>query len=93
MKIPITERIAGTTIRTTWVNSGTVPGDICSTLRDKTEALVDSMTAIQSGTGMYYGIHTLPKSSAWYVNEWISVINARTYVDRQFVRAIHPEVD
>lgn len=93
MKIPITERIAGTTIRATFVNSGAVGAAIASTLRDKNEALVNSVMAQSSGNGFYYAIHVLPNSSAWYVNEWIASINANTYIERQFIRAIHPEVD
>ena len=92
MKIPISERIAGTTIRPTWVNSGVTPSDICSTLLGSGETLIDSLTAIQSGTGLFYGIHTLPRSPGWFINEWVSVINARTYIDRQFIRGVHPEV-
>lgn len=93
MKIPITERIGGTTIRVAMVSSGAVGANAWSAIFDKNESLVNSVTAQSSGNGFYYALHTLPKSNAWYVNEWGMILNANTYVDRQFVRAVLPEVD
>lgn len=92
MKIPITERIAGTTIRTTMVSSGAVGATVSSALFDKNESLINSVAGVASGNGFYYAIHTLPKTPAWYANEWIAIINTNTYVDRQFIRGVHPEV-
>lgn len=89
----VVERVAGTTLKVTWINSGVVPGTICSTLRDRDEALVNSTAATNSGGGFYYALHGLPNSACWLVNEWIAVIGANTYVDRQFVRVLKPEVD
>lgn len=93
MKIPITERIAGTTIRTTMVSSGVVANPVTSLLVDKNEAVVSSAAGVSSGNGFYYALHTLPVSQAWYVNRWIAVINTNTYEDRQFIRALAPEVN
>lgn len=89
----VIEKIAGTTLKPTWVNSGVTPGSICSTLRDKDETLVGSVTATSSGNGFYYALHQLPNSACWLINEWIAGIATNTYVDRQFVRVVKPEVD
>lgn len=92
MRIPVYERIAGTTFRATYVSSGVSADLISSALIDKTETLVSSTTAVNSGNGFYYALHTLPNTPDWFVNQWISVIQASTYIDRQFVRGVHPEV-
>lgn len=89
----VIERVAGTTVRPTWVNPGVTPTSISSALLDADEQLVNSVAAISSGGGYFYALHTLPNSRAWYVNEWSSVINGYPYKHRQFVRALKPEVD
>lgn len=93
MKLPVVELLAGTTLKAAWVNSGATASPICSALFDKDEALVSSIAATSSGNGFYYATHLLPNSTAWYVNKWYAVINANTYVDAQWVRAVRPEVD
>lgn len=86
------EVIAGATKKLTWVSSGVVAGTIASTLRDRSETLVSSMAASSSGDGQYYAIMGHPATPGWYVNEWIAVINAQTYVNRQFGYVYTPEV-
>lgn len=91
MRIPIYERISGTTFRATYVNSGVSPALLSSLLRDANEAVVNTAAAASSGNGFYYAVHQLPTTPGWFVNEWISVIGVNTYIDRQFVRGVHPE--
>lgn len=93
MRIPITEHIAGTTVRVTWISSGAAPTGMASMLRDRADAVVNTATAVDSGNGFWYALHTLPNTNGWYVNEWQAVIAANTYISRQFIRAIRPEVD
>ena len=92
MRIPVYEDIAGTTVRTTWVNSGVIPDSILSTLKDSTENVLENVAGVNSGNGFYFALHHLPLSAGWYVNEWFAVIQANTYVKRQFIRGVHPEV-
>jgi hypothetical protein len=93
MRIPVTEHIAGTTLRFTWISSGTTVGGITSILRDKSETIVNTATPVDSGNGFWFAIHSIPNSAGWYVNEWLASIASNTYANRQFVRAIRPEVD
>jgi hypothetical protein len=83
----VIEAIAGTTIKLTWVTSGVTPTTIVSNIINNVESLVSSYAGTSSGNGFYYGMHTLPNSDAWYVNEWFSYINANTYVARQLIHA------
>lgn len=93
MRIPVTELIAGTTLRATWVSSGTTPSGITSILRDRSETIVNTATPVDSGNGLWYAVHPLPNTPGWFVNEWRSVMASNTYSDRQFIKAIYPEVD
>jgi hypothetical protein len=93
MRIPITEIIAGTTIRTTWISSGTTASGMTSILRDKVDAVVNTATPVDSGNGFWFAVHPIPNTRDWYVNEWFAIIAANTYTNRQFIKAIKPEVD
>jgi hypothetical protein len=93
MRIPILETIGGNTLRLTWVSSGDTASPISSALYDGAETLISSVAATSSGNGFYYAPMRLPTSMPWYVNEWIAVINASTYVSRQLVRVHRWEVD
>ena len=93
LRINVIEKVAGTTIRTTLISSGATISPCVSTLRTGSETLASSVTATASGDGHYYAVHLLPSTPAWYVNEWIGVINANTYIERQFIRSRAPEVD
>ena len=94
MKFPVLEAVAGSTLRLTWVCSGQAPSAIHSTLYDRNDALVSSMTAVDSGGGLFYADHFLPSSKGqWYVNRWYARLNVNTYVSVQFLRALWPEVD
>jgi hypothetical protein len=93
LKFPIIERIAGTTLKTTFLSPGATANPISSTLLSGSGTLVNSVTAVDSGGGHYYALHLLPTTPGWYTNVWWATIDARTYTDRQFVRARLPEVD
>lgn len=93
MRIPVTEIIAGTTLRTTWISSGTTASGITSILRDKDDAVVNTATPVDSGSGFWFAVHAIPNTAGWYVNEWRAIVAANTYVNRQFIRAVRPEVD
>lgn len=89
----VIEKIAGTTLTQTLVNSGAVIAPLSFQLLSGSETLINSTAAISSGNGLYYGLHTLPASEAWYVGQAIAVINANTYVARQLIRARALEID
>lgn len=91
-RIPTYEFIVGTTKRLTWVSSGATASDICATLRDRSNGLVSSTSAISSGNGHYYAVMVHPETPGWYVNEWVAAINATTYIDRQFGLGVTLEV-
>jgi hypothetical protein len=93
VKFPVLEKVAGTTFKPTFVSSGATASPISSALLTGSETLSNSLTATSSGDGHYYALHLLPTSPGWLVNQWIAVINANTYVGRQFVKVIAPEVD
>lgn len=98
MRINVIERTAGSTVKVTWCNTGSVPGQISSALRDRDETLVSSVTASDSGNGFFYAYHTLPTSWGpdithyWMVQEWRAILNSVPYYDRQFIRAAMPGV-
>lgn len=83
----------GSTIRTTWVNSGTTATQIYSALLDRNGALVSSMSQVASGDGHYYADLALPTTPGNYLNKQSGVIDANTYVRWQIVKLIAPEVD
>lgn len=78
--------IAGTTLKTTWVSSGVTPSGITSAILDSQDAVVDSISATSSGNGFYFGLHTMPSSPGYYVNEWRAFINSKPYINRQLIR-------
>ena len=90
---PVVEVIAGTTLRTTLVNSGVTPTGIFSRMMDASETLVNSFACVSSGNGHYYAVHTMPGSAQWLVNEWQCVIDGYTYISRQLVRVRVLETD
>jgi len=93
MRPPVLEKLAGTTIKVTFVNTGASASPISSALLDNAEGLVNSVSAQSSGNGFYYALHQLPNSAGWYVNEWRAVIQANSYTERQFVRTRKMETD
>lgn len=92
-RVNVVDVIAGTTLKTTFVNSGAAADFIGSALRDRSETIVNSVAAVSSGNGFYYALHAIPNSAQWFVNEWVSVFTANTYVNRQLVHVHALEVD
>jgi hypothetical protein len=88
----VIEKVAGTTVKVTFVSSGSVPSLICSAILDKNETLINSQAAVGSQTN-FYVLHPVPSTPGWYINQWVAVIQANTYVERQFLRVRTMEVD
>lgn len=93
MRPAVIEKLAGTTLKVTFVNTGATASPLCSTLLDKLENLVNSVAAVSSGNGLYYALHLLPNSAQWMVNRWWGVIQTNTYTESQFVRVRTMEAD
>lgn len=93
MQINVIEKIAGTTLMSTLVNSGATISPLSFQLLSGSETLINSVAAASSGNGAYYGLHLLPNSEAWYISQAIAVLNTNTYVVRQLVHARALEVD
>ena len=90
--IEVIDCVVGGTVKVTLVNSGVTPSGICSALFNRSETLVDSVTATSSGNGFYYALHT-PNTPGIYVNKWFSAIGANTYVTPQYLRALAYQAD
>ena len=82
----------GSTIKFTWISSGSSPTTIISSVLDGTETIVSSKTATSSGDGHYYSYHSVD-TPGYYVNQWLAQVSANTYVGRQKFRAVRTEVD
>jgi hypothetical protein len=93
MRPAVIEKLAGTTIKVTFVNTGNTAVVISSALYDTNENMVDSIEGISSGNGMYFAVHLLPNSPQWLVNEWNAYIGVNSFRERQFVRVRAMEVD
>ena len=92
MKIPVIDVIGGTTLNLTWINSGSTPSVLRLSILDKAEALVSSVTPVDSGNGHYFAPLYVPSSDAWYVARAIAVLNTNTYVSRALIRTHKLEV-
>jgi len=93
VRINTVECIAGTTIKLTWVSSGAAPAAITSGLITGSETALASVAAIDSGNGHFYAYMTTPSSGGWYVNKWIALVGANTWISAQLVHAKRLEVD
>lgn len=93
MKPPIITEYIGSTLRSTFVCSGTpfVGGYSC--LRDAANAVVTSRAMVDSGNGHMYADLPLPSSAGWLVNEQVGIINANTYRRFALVDVKTVEVD
>lgn len=90
MRIDIIEEFVGSTLRTTWVNSGVTYTQGYSALFDVNSTLVSSAAHVSSGTGFYYAEHSLPTYRCSLVNEQGAVTNASTYRRYQQVNVLEP---
>lgn len=93
MRVNVVDKDIGDVFKATWVSSGGNPSTISSALIDKTQAVVQSLTAVSSGNGFFFALHQLPNTPAYYVNEWRAGVGSNTYVKRQLVRVNDVKVD
>lgn len=93
MRPAVIEKLAGTTLKATFVNSGATASPISSALLDTTDTLINSVAATSSGNGFYYALHLLPNTAQWLVNEWKATIAVNSYTERQMVRVRKMETD
>lgn len=93
MRIATYEFIGGTTRVLTWVSSGVVVDSITCALRDFDDAVINTASVVSSGNGHYYAVMPHPVANRWVVNEWIAIIQANTYISRQFGNGRLLEVD
>lgn len=93
LRIPVLDVIAGTTLRLTWSSSGSAPSSLLMHILDKNEAVVSSVTPVDSGNGNYFAPLYIPTSDRWYVGRSIAVIDARTYVNRVLIQTNKMQVD
>lgn len=84
---------AGSTLRTTWVNSGATASQIYSALLDRDGLLVSSVSQQSSGGGFYYADLALPNTPGNYLNKQGGTIDSNPYVRWQIVNIVAPEVD
>jgi hypothetical protein len=91
-RLNIVSEFVGSTLRTTWVNSGTVASPISSALLNSSGTLVASIAQTSSGDGFYFADLTLPMSRQWLLNEQIAVIGVNTYRRFQLVHVQQPTV-
>lgn len=93
MSLPRITDFAGSTLRTTWVNSGATASQIYSALIDREGLLVSSASQQSSGNGHYYADIAVPTTPGNYLNKQGGVIDSNTYVRWQILNVIAPEVD
>lgn len=93
MKVPVIDVIGGTTLRLAWVSSGAVPTTLIMNILDREEALVSSVSPVDSGNGHYFAPLYVPSSHRWYVGYTLAVVDARTYVNRVLIQTNKLEVD
>lgn len=93
MKPPIITEYIGSTLRATLVCSGATISSGYSLLRDKTETVITSRAAVDSGNGHMYADLVLPSSAGWLVNEWGATINGNAYRRFALVEVKGVEVD
>lgn len=92
-RLNIVNEYIGSTLRTTWVNSGVTASPISSALYNATSnTLVSSVSMQSSGNGHYFGDILLPMSRQWMLNEMVAVIGVNTYRRFQLVYVQQPRV-
>jgi hypothetical protein len=92
MRVKVLEWLGGTTIKLTWVNTGTIPSGLTLNLLDRNEQVVSSVSPVASGNGHYFAPLFLPTSDAYYVGRSQAVLDAATYVNRVLIKTHKLEV-
>lgn len=93
MRPPIIAEYIGSTLRATLVCSGATLSGGYSCLRDGSNTIVTSQSAVDSGNGHIYADLSLPNSAQWLVNEWGVTINGNAYRRFALVELKTVEVD
>jgi hypothetical protein len=93
MSLPVITEFIGSTLRTTWVNTGASASGISSALIDRNGTLVTSASQTSSGNGHYFADLPMPLVPGNYLNEQKGVISSNTYIRYQIVKLTAPEVD
>lgn len=91
-RMNIINEFVGSTLRTTWVNSGASASPISSALYGPTNALVSSVAQTSSGGGFYYADITLPGSRQWMLNEQVATVDGRLYKRYQLIHVQQPRI-
>ena len=87
------EVVAGSTLRLTWINSGTSPSPIISVLENNSGTMISSRAGVASGNGHFYADHSVPSTPGqWYLAWWYATLSTNTYASPQLVHAFRPEV-
>lgn len=90
----LTETLIGDTVDITWISSGTDPSQITAEVRDKTETLVMSATAMtSSGGGHFFAKFTLPNSRGLYAAKVTAWVNSSPYHRVTLIKGVTGEVD
>lgn len=82
----------GDSFRQTWVNSGTTPSSIFSSVLDGAETIVSSGAMISSGNGHFYRFATI-NTPGFYVSRTEADISTETFIRRTAFQVIAGEVD
>lgn len=85
--------LCGNTITLGWVNSGVTPSDITAKCFTGSETVIDSAAMVQSGTGIYYHLHTVPNTPGFYTLETIATITGKPFKNRLKYQAVLQDVD
>lgn len=90
-RLNIVDEYVGSTLRTTWVNSGVAASPISSALFNSSGTLISSVSQSSSGDGFYFADLALPMTRQWLLNEQIGVIGVNTYRRYQLVNVLQPK--
>lgn len=85
--------LGGSTIKLTWISSGTTADSIGYAVYNGSESVVDSGTLTSSGNGHYYANHQTPNTPGYYAVEFTAHVGANPYKNRTAYRVILEDVD
>jgi len=83
----------GDTLKIRWVSSGTTPADVTYSVINGVEAVVNTGTLINSGSGLWYNNYTVPDTLGYYVVRTTATISGNEYKRAKRFRVIPLEVD
>ncbi len=90
----IKEFLRDSTLKITWIDSGTTPNSIHFNILDKSESILSSDNMVSSGNGHYFALFTIPNSFnfGFYNSETVAVIDNYPYRKKRPFRVIPGEV-